>query len=126
MFPACSNQQFGERPCGSRFGIGFEQSSRKALAGSAGESEEKRGEAKGGELKYRDRRAGGMPGLLPLVLNLPVQFADAIDREAKEQGVFNRARGIHRGWGLPGDETGKSSSSGGRRGCASRCQQERK
>ena len=74
------------------------------LAGNTGESEEKREEAKERLLKYHDRLTGGIPGLLPLVANLPVRFTDAIDRKAKEQGVFKHTRGILRGWELPDDE----------------------
>jgi len=74
------------------------------LAGNTGESEEKREEAKERLLKYHDRDTGGIPGLLPLVANLPVRFTDAVGREAKEQGVFKHTRGILRGWELPEDE----------------------
>ena len=55
-------------------------------------------------LGYHDRQTGGIPGLLPLVPNLPVRFTDALGRGAKEQGVFKHTRGILRGWELPDEE----------------------
>ena len=79
----------------------IKHSAKKVLAGNAGESEEKREEAKERLLKYHDRDTGGIPGLLSLVANLPVRFTDAVGRVAKEQGVFKHARGILRGWEAP-------------------------
>ena len=74
------------------------------LAGNTGETEEKREASKERLLKYHDRHTGGIPGLLPLVVDLPVRFTDAIDRKAKEQGVFKHTRGVLRGWDLPEEE----------------------
>ena len=51
-----------------------------------------------------------MPGLLPLVPNLPVRFTDALGRGAKEQGVFKHTRGILRGWELPEEENERVKS----------------
>lgn len=42
----------------------------------------------------------GIPGLFPLVLDLPVRFTDAPNATAREQGVFKNARGWLRGWDL--------------------------
>ena len=77
---------------------------KKVLAGSTGESEEKREASKERLLKYHDRHTGGIPGLLPLVVNLPIRFTEAIDRVAKEQGVFKHTRGVLRGWEIPEEE----------------------
>ena len=54
-------------------------------------------------LELHDRNTGGIPGLLPLVLDMPVRFSDAVDKDARVQGVFKHTRGILRGWDL--DET---------------------
>ena len=76
----------------------------QVLAGGTVDSEEKREVAKERLLGYHDRQTGGIPGLLPLVPNLPVRFTDALGRGAKEQGVFKHTRGILRGWELPEEE----------------------
>jgi hypothetical protein len=52
-------------------------------------------------LSYHDHKTAGIPGLLPLVLDLPVRFTQAPDRGAKAKGVFTNARGCLRGWELP-------------------------
>ena len=46
----------------------------------------------------------GISGPLPLVLNLPVRFADSPNPEAKEQGIRKYTRGICRGWQLEEQE----------------------
>ena len=49
-------------------------------------------------------RTSGIPGLLPLVVDLPVIFKESPDADARRKGVFKNARGILRGWGLDEDE----------------------
>ena len=39
------------------------------------------------------QETGNIPGLLPLVRDLPVRFTDTPDREAREKYVFKNARG---------------------------------
>ena len=55
-------------------------------------------------LQKHDRDTGGIPGLLPLVLDLPIRFTEALNKQAREQGVFKHARGWLRGWELPAQE----------------------
>ena len=54
-------------------------------------------------LEFHDRFTSGIPGLLPLVLNLPVRFTDSLRRPEREMGIFKHTRGILRGWEV--DET---------------------
>ena len=49
-------------------------------------------------------RTSGIPGLFPLVHDMPVRFTDAPDKEARLKGVFQNARGWLRGWGLEAAE----------------------
>ena len=42
--------------------------------------------------------------MLPLVLDLPLRFTEALNKQAREQGVFKHARGWLRGWELPAEE----------------------
>ena len=56
-------------------------------------------------LEFHDRFTGGIPGLLPLVLDLPVRFTESINATARRMGVFKHSRGILRGWDLPTEET---------------------
>ena len=49
-------------------------------------------------------RTSGIPGLLPLVMDLPVVFKESPDADARRKGVFKNARGILRGWDLDEDE----------------------
>ena len=42
----------------------------------------------------------GIPGLLPLVLDLPVRFTESLNKAAREMGVFKHSRGWLRGWQL--------------------------
>ena len=51
-------------------------------------------------LEFHDRATGGIPGLLPLVLDMPVRFTETIDKRSRLFGVFKYARGILRGWQL--------------------------
>ena len=55
-------------------------------------------------LEFHDRFTAGIPGLLPLVLDLPMRFTESINRKAREMGVFKHSRGILRGWKLPEEE----------------------
>ena len=55
-------------------------------------------------LEYHDRVTGGIPGLFPFVLDLPIRFTEAIDKKSRELGVFKHSRGWLRGWKLPPDE----------------------
>ena len=55
-------------------------------------------------LECHERKTNGIPGLLPLVLDLPVRFTDAPNPTAREQGIFKHARGILRGWKLEEEE----------------------
>ena len=52
-------------------------------------------------LEFHDRHTAGIPGLLPLVLDLPVKFTQAPNAEAKKHGIFTNKRGWLRGWELP-------------------------
>ena len=55
-------------------------------------------------LEFHDRCTPGIPGLVPLDLDLPVRFTESIGRQAREMGVFKHTRGTLRGWELEGDE----------------------
>ena len=55
-------------------------------------------------LEFHDRYTNGTPGLLPLVVDLPVLFIEATDKKSREQGVFKHTRSIRRTWELPEDE----------------------
>ena len=98
MFPELSKNTFGEHTGRLRNREGCVRAFLQVLAGNTGDSEEKREEAKERLLKYHDRLTGGIPGLLPLVPNLPIRFTDALGRAATERGAFKRACGILRGW----------------------------
>ncbi len=47
-------------------------------------------------LEYHDRATAGIPGLLPLVLDMPVRFTEAVDPKSRRMGVFKHARGALR------------------------------
>ena len=51
-----------------------------------------------------DRSTAGIPGLFPLVLNLPVRFTQEPDRGDRLKGVFTNAHGRLVGWTLPSEE----------------------
>ena len=55
-------------------------------------------------LEYHDRVTGGIPGLFPFVLDLPIRFTEAIDKKSRELGVFKHSRSWLRGWKLPLEE----------------------
>ena len=55
-------------------------------------------------------RTSGIPGLLPLVVDLPVIFKESPDADARRKGVFKNARGILRGWDLHEDEQSRLSA----------------
>ena len=54
--------------------------------------------------EIHERQTSGIPGLLPLVLNLPVRFTTSFHADIRAQGVFKNARGWLRGWTLPPEE----------------------
>ena len=49
-------------------------------------------------------RTSGIPGLFPLIKDLPIIFKECPDADARRKGVFKNARGILRGWELADDE----------------------
>ena len=51
-----------------------------------------------------DRDTAGIPGMLPLVLDLPVRFTQEPDPKDRFRGVYTNARGWLRGWDLPPEE----------------------
>jgi hypothetical protein len=55
-------------------------------------------------LEFHDRFTGGIPGLLPLVVDLPIRFTESLGKAAREMGVFKHTRGILRGWELEAEE----------------------
>jgi hypothetical protein len=55
-------------------------------------------------LEFHDRFTSGIPGLLPLVLNLPVRFMDGIGRVERDMGIFKHTRGFLRGWDVEAEE----------------------
>ena len=55
-------------------------------------------------LEFHDRFTAGLPGLLPLALDLPVCFTDTPSAEARQMGVFKNARGKIKGWLLSPEE----------------------
>ena len=61
-------------------------------------------------LEYHERATSGIPGLLPLILDLPIRFTDAPRGKAREQGIFKHTRGILRGWDLPQAEATRIAS----------------
>ena len=60
--------------------------------------------AKANWLMYHDRWTAGIPGFMPLVLDLPVRFTCEPSRGDRTKGVFTNARGWLRGWELPAEE----------------------
>ena len=61
-------------------------------------------------MEYHDRFTGGIPGLLPLALNLPVRFTEHINSAAKEMGIFKHTRGILREWEITEEESKRIES----------------
>ena len=55
-------------------------------------------------LTFDDRRTAGIPGLFPLILNLPIRFTQEPDSGDRLKGVFTNARGWIRGWTLADTE----------------------
>ena len=51
-------------------------------------------------LTFDDRRTAGIPGFLPLVLDLPIRFTCEPVQGDRLKGVFTNARGWLRGWEL--------------------------
>jgi hypothetical protein len=58
-------------------------------------------------LEFHDRFTSGIPGVLPLVLDLPIRFQDSPNQTAKKMGVFKNSRGWLRGWELPPEESAR-------------------
>ena len=63
-------------------------------------------------LQLPSARTSGIPGLFPLVKDLPVRFTDSPDKQARERGVFKNAKGVLRGWELPPEESERLSTCG--------------
>ena len=61
-------------------------------------------------LVLKDSKTGGIPGLLPLVLDLLIRFTESIGQQAHDLGIFKHARGFLRGWSLPDEEIARSAS----------------
>ena len=76
----------------------------KVLSGTLANTPDREEFRKERLLEYHDRFTGGILGLLPLALNLPVRFTEHINNTAKEMGIFKHTRGIIRGWELTEDE----------------------
>ena len=55
-------------------------------------------------LMKMDRATAGLPGMLPLILDLPVRFTQEPTPGDRLKGVFTNARGWLRGWKLPAEE----------------------
>jgi hypothetical protein len=49
-------------------------------------------------------RTSGIPGLFPLIVDLPVRFTECPDADARRKGVFKNAKGWLRGWELVPEE----------------------
>ena len=60
--------------------------------------------SKPGWLMYDDRKTGGIPGMFPLILDLPIRFSFEPERNDRLKGVFTNARGWLRGWDLTPEE----------------------
>ena len=45
-------------------------------------------------LRFGDKKTNGIPGMLPLVLDLPVRFTEPPNKAAKALGVFKHTRGM--------------------------------
>ena len=70
-----------------------------------------RGEEKKEEwLHLPPGKTSGIPGLLPLVVDLPIIFKECPDADARRKGVFKNARGILRGWDLDEEEQKRLSA----------------
>ena len=55
-------------------------------------------------LEFDDKTTAGIPGMLPLVLDLPIRFTQEPDANDRLEGIFTNARGWLRGWELPEQE----------------------
>ena len=76
----------------------------KVVTGSLATTQDREETRKEHLLEYHDRFTGGIPGLLPLALNLPVRFTEHINSGAREMGIFKHTRGILREWEITEDE----------------------
>ena len=63
-------------------------------------------------LEYHERYTNGIPGILPLTLDLPVRFTDSPNPQAKEQGIYKFTKGIVRGWQLEEAEANRVANVG--------------
>ena len=68
-------------------------------------------------LTKMDRDTAGMPGLLPLILDLPIRFTQEPRPGDRLKGVLTNARGWLRGWDLPPQEEERVASSVQRKWC---------
>ena len=66
----------------------------KIVSNSIAVSKEKEEARKERWLEFHDRFTGGIPGVLPLVRDLPVRFTESIDKRSREMGVFKHCRGV--------------------------------
>ena len=71
-------------------------------------------------LEYHDRATAGIPGLLLLVLDMPVRFTEAVDPKSRRMGVFKHARGVLRGRELPEAEAAREERRAGKRRATNR------
>ena len=55
-------------------------------------------------LEFDDKTTAGIPGMLPLILDLPIRFTMEPDANDRLKGIFTNARGWLRGWELPEQE----------------------
>ena len=55
-------------------------------------------------LEFHDRFTSGIPGLLPLVMNLPIRFSEALGKAEREMGIFKHTRGILKGFEVEEEE----------------------
>ena len=55
-------------------------------------------------LEFHDRFTSGIPGLLPLVMDLPIRFTESLGKAEREMGIFKHTRGIFRGFQLEEEE----------------------
>ena len=55
-------------------------------------------------LQLHDGKTGGIPGIFPCLINLPVKFTDSLRRDL---GIFKHAKGILRGWEFTEEEAAR-------------------
>ena len=69
-------------------------------------------------LEFHDRKTGDVPGILPLVLDMPIRFTKAINTKAREMGVFKHTRGFFARMGTDGGRASAPPGIPGPRGRA--------